>query len=126
MKSVARAARLFGDDMAAPSALLETAADTVENVGDSGTQAAEAYEAEAAVSNQSLAELKRLLAKDMAKLKRPLLIVIDDIDRLTSNEIREVFQLVKANADFPNIIYLLMFDRRIVAGALDAISGEPR
>ena len=124
MKIVARAARNFGDDMVAPGALLETAAGAVENVGDSVTQAAEAYEAQAAVSSQSLAELKRSLAKDMAKLKRPLLIVIDDIDRLTSDEIREVFQLVKANADFPNIIYLLMFDRQIVASALDAISGN--
>jgi predicted KAP-like P-loop ATPase len=71
----------------------------------------------------SLAELKRLLAGDMAKLKRPLLVVIDDIDRLTTDEIREVFQLVKANADFPNLIYLLMFDREIVARALDSVAG---
>lgn len=71
----------------------------------------------------SLSEVKRLLAADMAKLKHPLLVVIDDIDRLTTDEIREVFQLVKANADFPNLIYLLMFDREIVAGALDTIAG---
>lgn len=71
----------------------------------------------------SLHDVKRLISDDMRKLKRPLLVVIDDIDRLTTDEIREVFQLVKANADFPNLIYLLLFDREIVAGALSSIAG---
>jgi predicted KAP-like P-loop ATPase len=87
--------------------------------------AAQAAEAQEGISPEhSLAEVKRLLATDMSKLKNPLLVVIDDIDRLTTNEIREVFQLVKANADFPNLIYLLMFDREIVAGALNSVSGD--
>jgi predicted KAP-like P-loop ATPase len=71
----------------------------------------------------SLADVKRDLIAHMADLSDPILIVIDDIDRLTTDEIREVFQLVKANANFPNLIYLLMFDRGIVANALDSISG---
>ena len=87
-------------------------------------QGAEAQEAADEPLEQSLAELKRSLTRDMAELKRPVLIVIDDIDRLTTDEIREIFQLVKANADFPNLIYLLMFDREIVTGALDHISGN--
>jgi len=98
-------------------------------VGETASQSAEiasrGAEAQEALHEpqQSLAELKRSLTRDMAALKRPVLIVIDDIDRLTTDEIREVFQLVKANADFPNLIYLLMFDRQIVSGALDTISG---
>lgn len=72
----------------------------------------------------SLSEVKRQLIADMHKLNNPILIVIDDIDRLTSNEIREVFQLVKANANLPNLIYLLLFDRGIVANALDSVSGS--
>jgi predicted KAP-like P-loop ATPase len=93
-------------------------------VAASSDVAAKGAEAQSESSRElSLAELKRLLAGDMAKLKRPLLVVIDDIDRLTTDEIREVFQLVKANADFPNLIYLLMFDRDIVARALDSIAG---
>lgn len=92
--------------------------------GEVANQGAEAQEATDEPGEQSLAELKRSLTRDMAGLKRPVLIVIDDIDRLTTDEIREIFQLVKANADFPNLIYLLMFDREIVAGALDTISGN--
>lgn len=48
-----------------------------------------------------------------------ILIVIDDIDRLNDEQIRQVFQLVSSVAKFPNIIYLLVFDREIVANALD-------
>ena len=92
-------------------------------MGEAVGQSADAYETRSKAKEQSLADLKRSLAGDMAKLKRPVLIVIDDIDRLTHDEIREVFQLVKANADFPNLIYLLMFDREIVSNALDTISG---
>lgn len=95
----------------------ELASDSAKVAG-SGAEAPEHVEKE-----QSLGDLKRLLSSDMASLERPMLIVIDDIDRLTTDEIREVFQLVKANADFPNLIYLLMFDREIVAGALNSISG---
>lgn len=103
-------------------------APVLESLGDlastSSEVASKGSEAQSGSSSEpSLAEVKRLLAADMAKLKRPLLVVIDDIDRLTTDEIREVFQLVKANADFPNLTYLLMFDREIVAGALDSIAG---
>jgi predicted KAP-like P-loop ATPase len=68
--------------------------------------------------------LKDELSDSLARLKVPVLVVIDDIDRLSTDEIREVFQLVKANADFPNLIYLLLFQRNIVSDALDAISGN--
>lgn len=102
---------------------LEMAAEALSASAEVAQQGAEAQKAEDAAKNQSLSELKRSIAADMAALSRPVLIVIDDIDRLTTDEIREVFQLVKANADFPNLIYLLMFDREIVSGALNTISG---
>jgi len=59
-------------------------------------------------------ELDRLLAKQ----PRKILIVIDDIDRLNTTEIRQIFQLVKSLGDFPNTIYLLAFDHAIVSSAL--------
>lgn len=44
--------------------------------------------------------------------------IIDDIDRLAPDEIRELFKVIKALADFPNVIYLLSFDRKVVSEAL--------
>ena len=69
---------------------------------------------------------KRRLAvtETLQKLDRPLVIVIDDIDRLSTPEIREIFKLVRLTANFPNIIYLLAFDRQRVEQALDE-SGVP-
>jgi predicted KAP-like P-loop ATPase len=119
MKWFGKAARVSGEDC---GAALEAGGSALAQVGQVAGQGADAQEAGDRAREKPLAELKRSLAKDMAALERPVLIVIDDIDRLTSDEIREVFQLVKANADFPNLIYLLMFDRDIVSGALDAIA----
>lgn len=65
-------------------------------------------------SELTLDKLKSSLTADLRSLEKPLLVIIDDIDRLTSEETRIVFQLVKANADFPNVVYLLLFQRDIV------------
>ena len=82
----------------------------------------EAIEATAGFEDLPLNLLKNSLADSLRKLQQPLLVVIDDIDRLTTREILDVFQLVKANADFPNVIYLLLFERSIVCKALDQVS----
>jgi predicted KAP-like P-loop ATPase len=85
---------------------------------------AEASKAADEAKAQSLADLKRDLGSSLALLDRSILVVIDDIDRLTTEEILQVFQLIKANADFPNLIYLLLFERSIVEKALDRVSGD--
>ena len=56
-----------------------------------------------------------------------ILIVIDDIDRLSDEKIRQVFQLIASVANFPNTIYLVAFDKDIVSKALEEVqhgSGE--
>lgn len=51
-------------------------------------------------------------------LDRPIIVVLDDIDRLSTAEIRDVFKLVRLTASFPNVIYILAFDRSRVESAL--------
>jgi len=46
---------------------------------------------------------------------------MDDIDRLTPSELQHTFQLVKANADFPNLVYLLLFDRDAVIKSIETV-----
>lgn len=82
---------------------------------------------QAVVQQQTLAEIKKELSNSLKELKTPILVVVDDIDRLTPEEIRLLFQLVKANADFPNVVYLLLFQRDIVERSFDlsaAVSGQ--
>jgi predicted KAP-like P-loop ATPase len=54
----------------------------------------------------------------LSLLDKPFVVVLDDIDRLSSDEIRDVFRLVRLTASFPNIIYVVAFDRARVETAL--------
>ena len=61
---------------------------------------------------------RETLEKELMKINSKIIVIIDDIDRLTNIQIRDIFQLVKQVADFPNVIYLLVMDRNVVQGAL--------
>jgi predicted KAP-like P-loop ATPase len=64
------------------------------------------------------------LWKKLSVLEKPLVVVLDDIDRLTTPEIRDIFKLVRLTANFPNVIYIVAFDRTRVESAL-AEEGVP-
>lgn len=61
------------------------------------------------------------IIRTMDKENLKIIVSIDDIDRLSEEEIIAVFQLVKALADFPNAIYLLAFDYDVVVRALATV-----
>ena len=65
-------------------------------------------------NEKSINQLKEEITNLLQKTKKKLLIVIDDIDRVTNQEIRQIFRIIRTNADFPNTIYLLAFDRNII------------
>jgi len=76
------------------------------------------------VSNQkTVLSFKREIKESLVKRDNKILIVLDDIDRLTPEEVRLVFKLIKINTDFPNVIYLLSFDREVVQKALELQPG---
>lgn len=68
-----------------------------------------------------LDKTREILEKALIKADKKIIIVIDDIDRLTNSQIRDVFQLVKQVADFPNVIYVLAMDREVVRNALTEV-----
>lgn len=70
------------------------------------------------LKSKDLDQIRRDLDASLAKQQRKIVIVVDDIDRLNSSEIRQIFQLVKALGDFPNTVYFLAFDRNVVVKAL--------
>jgi len=77
-------------------------------------------------ADRSAQKVKEDITEALSKLKKPIVVVIDDIDRLTKIKIREIFKLVRLTASFTNIIYLLAFDRKRVEQALseDSIPGR--
>lgn len=68
-----------------------------------------------------LDETRKILEEALIKANNKIIIVIDDIDRLNNSQIRDVFQLVKQVADFPNVIYVLIMDREVVCKALKEV-----
>ena len=70
-------------------------------------------------SDKSLSQLRDELAADLHGQDKRLLVIIDDVDRLPANEVRQIFRLVKSVADLPNVIYLLIFDREVAERAFE-------
>lgn len=82
--------------------------------------------AETTDADRSAKKVREEITKELKALTEPIVVVIDDIDRLTTPEIREIFKLVRLTASFPNIIYVLAFDRDRVEQALteDGVPGR--
>ncbi|SKB94448.1 KAP family P-loop domain-containing protein [Lachnospiraceae bacterium] len=76
---------------------------------------------EALAKPSDLETSKAALEEALLKVDQKIVILIDDIDRLTNQQIRDIFQLVKQVGDLPNITYLLAMDREIVRRALSEI-----
>lgn len=91
------------------------------------TKFADYFEKKAEYYSKSVSEVKREIKKELIDRQKKLVIVIDDIDRLNQSEIRQIFRLIRVNADFPNTIYLLAFDRKIIEKNLEeqvGVSGK--
>jgi hypothetical protein len=69
---------------------------------------------------------RETLEGELRGLGAPIVVVLDDIDRLSTEEIREIFKLVRLTASLPNVLYVVAFDRARVEEALgeEGISGR--
>jgi len=78
-------------------------------------------------ATQKISKLKELdligrknkINQILTSLNQSIIVVIDDIDRLTPDEAYQIVRLVKAVADFPGTSFLLCFDPEYLAGALE-------
>ncbi|MBP3244777.1 MAG: hypothetical protein J6M59_06715 [Bacteroidaceae bacterium] len=59
-------------------------------------------------------ELKESIEKSFASLNKRVLVMIDDFDRLSKDEIFEVLKLIDSNAAFTNLIFLTAYDKEQV------------
>jgi predicted KAP-like P-loop ATPase len=82
----------------------------------------------ASYKSESIGDLEETKNKISHNLKngfdKNLIIVIDDIDRLTKEEIQNLFQIIKTNANFPKIIFVLLFDKKVAVEALKGLISE--
>ena len=76
-----------------------------------------------AAKDKEACRLREEVKESLGKQNKHILVVIDDIDRLESEEIRNIFRVIKAVADFPKTTYLLAFDKDIIVEALGSTQG---
>lgn len=100
------------------SIVTEAAAKVLEKSGELTRKASEALEEQEEHENSNLVKVKSELKLGLTKLNQNIVVFIDDIDRLAADEIKLLFQLIKANSDFPNLIFFLFFQRDIIEKAL--------
>ena len=67
---------------------------------------------------ESLIVVKERTNKEFRQLNRRIFVLIDDIDRLDQESMRFMFRLIRLNADFDRMTYVLAFDRDVVASVL--------
>ncbi|MCK5678967.1 MAG: AAA family ATPase, partial [Flavobacteriaceae bacterium] len=73
----------------------------------------------------TLHELKEKINGYLDKLgNKKIVIIVDDIDRLTDKETEFIFRLTKGIADFNNLIYILLYDKTIVSKSLQTFKQE--
>lgn len=75
-------------------------------------------------SSEPLDKVREDLEVKLKDLNRPLVVFVDDIDRLDAEQIRLLFRQIKVNANLPNILFVLLFQPSIVENALKPVAGS--
>jgi len=75
---------------------------------------------------KSLDELKSEIDNTLKSSNKKIIIFIDDIDRLDKDEIFTLFKLIKINADFKNLIFIVCLDPDYVAKAIHQRYGHKK
>lgn len=68
---------------------------------------------------ESLFEKKKTLSEQFSKLPRPVVVIIDDVDRLERDEVFEVLRLIRNTGDLSNMIYMVAYDKEYVTCVLE-------
>ena len=65
-------------------------------------------------NNDTVSEVKEHIILSLQKIKKPLYVLIDDLDRLDADEILEVLKLIRNTANFPYLKFVVACDRKYV------------
>ncbi|GAB1539221.1 KAP family P-loop domain protein [Scytonema sp. NUACC21] len=113
---------------AVPKGLKERIANVAKAISEIPLPYAQAGKAVATLvddEQKETSELKEEVEDSLMKQQRRIVITIDDIDRLPTEDIKQLFRLLKAIPNLTNIVYLLVFDKEVVIKALADSQGTP-
>ncbi len=69
-------------------------------------------------NDESFAAGKKKIERALKRLIGKVYVVIDDLDRVEPDRVAEVLMTVRAIADFPNVVYILLYERESIGRAL--------
>ncbi|PEL42681.1 hypothetical protein CN605_20070 [Bacillus toyonensis] len=76
---------------------------------------------------EDMDSLKQSIEQELSELNKKIVVFIDDIDRLDSEEIQAIFKLIREICNFSNMIYILALDDEMVARSLgEMMSSESK
>lgn len=111
-----QAGKVVGLAVPAAAAVGDLIGGAAKKASEASTFAANSLDQQGATDSLSHQKLK--LRQMMLKLDSPIVVVVDDMDRLGDDEILLVLRLIRANANLPNLTYLLLFQRDVVERAI--------
>jgi predicted KAP-like P-loop ATPase len=59
------------------------------------------------------------IVQEIGKENKLLIIKVDDLDRLSTNEIIDTLRLIRIIANFPNTVYLVGYDKNYINSAIE-------
>ena len=69
--------------------------------------------------SKTLKELKEQIAEKFKKLDRPIIVFIDNLDRLHPDEILTMLKTTRIVVDFPMTVFIIAFDEKVIIEALE-------
>ncbi|MCC5601764.1 P-loop NTPase fold protein [Nostoc favosum] len=108
---------VLSQESSVPKGLRERVADFAAIISDIPLPYAQTGKALAALlddKDKEAAELKEEVEDTLVQQQRRVVVTIDDIDRLATEDIKQLFRIFKAMRNFTNLVYLLVFDKEIV------------
>ena len=95
-----------------------TVADSLSSISEGFEEVGEALEPDGHDIDK-LAKRRGRLTEQLEQSPTRIIVFIDDLDRLMDDEVVDILRAVKAVGDLPNVTYVLLYDRTVIAKALD-------
>ena len=116
----------YGERLAPAFELIHPGGGTAAKIATFGIKKLTEYYRDRRAKDKNLNAIKGRVETLLTELAVPIVILVDEVDRIDDYEIRELMHLVKAVADFPTISYILAYDETRVAEALGFEAPFPR
>jgi predicted KAP-like P-loop ATPase len=124
-KPVTKAAGLLGklSTILKPVSLIPFVGEYAKLAHEAAASASEMTKQYAEALATDLQQIRKEINELLGQLSYRIVIIMDDIDRLTAGEIGQLFAILKAVADFTNTVYVLAYDERMVRRAIKSTLG---